>query len=146
MFPPVSPPVKPTAALRAPRVEQEKSGRAFSLKSALSFAAVLCVVLVGSAALSHHFGANGAIIAAGLAGFADVHAVAISIATLVVEGKLALGNAAVPILVALTTNTITKALLAMASAEHRFVARVAPGLALVAVSAWLGLLASLSGR
>jgi uncharacterized membrane protein (DUF4010 family) len=135
-----------TAALRAPRVEQEKSGRAFSLQSALSFAAVLCVVLLGSAALSHHFGANGAIIAAGLAGFADVHAAAISTATLVGEGKLALGNAAVPILVALSTNTITKGLLAMASGEHRFVARVAPGLVLVAGSAWLGLLASLSVR
>jgi uncharacterized membrane protein (DUF4010 family) len=127
-------------AIRTPSAAAEKSGRAFSLTGALVFAAILCVVLVGAAALGQQFGAGGVIAAAALAGFVDVHAAAVSMASLVAEGKLATDSAVIPILVGLSTNTVTKAALALGSGRRRFILRVAPGLAFVAAASWLGLL------
>jgi uncharacterized membrane protein (DUF4010 family) len=128
------------AALKSPNEDGEQAGRAFSLSAALTFAAVLCVVLVGSAALAHWFGGAGVFAGAALAGFVDAHAASVSIAALVAEGKLPLDQAPTPILAALTTNTITKIALALSGGDRRFMLRVAPGLVLVAAAAWVGLL------
>jgi uncharacterized membrane protein (DUF4010 family) len=56
------------------------------------------VVLLASAALRDRFGESGAIAAAGMAGFVDTHASAISIASLVANGRLTPAECVVPIL------------------------------------------------
>jgi uncharacterized membrane protein (DUF4010 family) len=117
-----------------------KEGRAFSLKSAVLFTATFCVVLLASAALNTWFGKSGVMIAASLAGFADTHSPAVAVASLVAAGKLGTEQAILPVLAALSANTITKISLAIASGGQRFAAQLIPGLVLVIVLAWVGAL------
>ena len=113
-------------------------GRAFSLSTAFVFALTLSVILVVSAALRDAFGENGVIVAAALAGFADTHSAAISVASLVAAGKLTPPDAVLPILAGLSTNTISKIVLAASSGGVSFAVRVVPGLIIVACAAWAG--------
>ena len=128
-------------ALRQAPERSEQSDRAFSLSSALIFAATLSAVLLGSAALREWFGEAGAIAAAGLAGFVDTHATAISIAALVAAGKMTPADAVFPILVGMSTNTVTKIVVASTAGGRSFAIRVIPGLILVIAAAWAGALA-----
>ncbi len=117
---------------------EEKSGRAFDLKSSLLLAGTVCVILFVSAAVYQSWGGRGLLPAVALAGFADTHSAAISAASLVAAGKLAAEQAEVPILAALSTNTVTKAVLASISGRGRFAAQTVPGLLLVILAAWAG--------
>jgi uncharacterized membrane protein (DUF4010 family) len=127
-------------ALRQPSEARDDTGKPLSLGMAIKFAAVLSIVLVASAALREWFGEAGAIAAAGLAGFVDTHSPAISIAALVAAGKMTAANAVLPILVAFSTNTVTKVVLACTSGGRAFAIRVVPGLVLVMAAAWAGAL------
>jgi uncharacterized membrane protein (DUF4010 family) len=124
--------------LRQKNEAKLQRGRAFSLWTAFVFALTLSVILVASAALQDGFGESGIILAAAIAGFVDTHSAAISVASLVASGKLAASDALLPILASLSTNTISKIILAATSGGLSFAARVIPGLILVAVAAWVG--------
>ncbi len=115
-------------------------GRAFSLKAAFLFATTLLAVLFVAAAVTQWLGETGSTIAAGLAGLADTHAAAISIAALVNAGKLSVNDAAVPILTGLTTNTLTKAVVAATLGGRSFFVKLFPALVLMTLAAWAGLL------
>jgi uncharacterized membrane protein (DUF4010 family) len=128
-------------ALRHPPEAGESGGNAFSLLAAIIFALTLSVVLLASAALKEWFGETGAVAAAGLAGFVDTHASAISIASLVAGGRMTPEACVVPILVGFTTNSVTKVVLASTSGGRAFAFRVVPGVLLVALAAWAGALA-----
>jgi uncharacterized membrane protein (DUF4010 family) len=125
-------------ALRQPAAESAASGRAFSLTAALAFAAALTAVLVAAAALRALFGETGIVVAALLAGIADTHAAAISIASLVATGAIGPADAVLPILAGFSSNTVTKTVLAVTAGERAFAVRVVPGLILVAAAAWIG--------
>lgn len=125
-------------ALRQTAEADIQKGHPFSLWTAFVFAATLAVVLVACAALQDQFGENGVIAAAALAGFADTHSAAISVAALVASGKLTASDALLPILAGLSTNTISKIILAVTSGGRAFALRVIPGLLLVAVAGWAG--------
>jgi uncharacterized membrane protein (DUF4010 family) len=116
------------------------TGKAFSLKTAIGLAAALAVVLVISRACNEWFGETGLIAATAIAGFADAHAPSASVAALVAGGKLSADGAVIPILAAVTTNTITKGILAVASGGRTFGMEIVPGLVLVIAAAWAGLL------
>jgi uncharacterized membrane protein (DUF4010 family) len=118
-------------------------GEAFSFKSALLLAAILAVVLVAAAALRTWFGERGLVAAAAMAGFADAHATAVSVASQVAAGKMVARDACTPILVGFTTNSITKIILAAASGSRAFALRVVPGLIIVLVAAWTGMIVAL---
>lgn len=124
------------AAVRDRSASEEKPGRAFSLTGALVFAGMLAVVLFASAALQQHFGDAGLLAAATLAGFADTHAPAISVASLPIEAPAA----AIPILAAFTTNSVSKSVFAWIAGGPGYALQVIPGLVLVAAAAWAGLL------
>ncbi|MGE5111315.1 MAG: MgtC/SapB family protein [Acidobacteriaceae bacterium] len=111
-------------------------GRAFSLKTAAIFAATIAVMLFVSAALNVWMGERGVIVAATAGGFADTHSPAVSVASLVSAGSLGVSGAVFPILAALTTNTVTKIVLAIMSGGRPFAIQVVPGLLLVIASAW----------
>jgi uncharacterized membrane protein (DUF4010 family) len=117
----------------------EAKGRAFSLLTALIFAATVSAVLLVSAAVNRWLGSAGLAVAAGLAGFADTHSAAISVASLVAANKIAASEAVLPILIGLTTNTITKAIVALTTGGARFALQIIPGLLLVILAAWTGL-------
>jgi uncharacterized membrane protein (DUF4010 family) len=119
---------------------EAQSGRAFSLPTALLFALTLSSILVASAGLREWFGEKGIILAAAFAGFVDTHSAAISVASLVASGKMSATAAIVPILAGLSTNTISKMILAGTSGGCPFALRVIPGLIVVALAAWAGAL------
>lgn len=113
-----------------------QTGRAFSISTAFVFALTLSVILLACAALRDAFGENGVMIGAAVAGLADTHSAAISVASLVASGKLTPNDAVLPILAGLSTNTVSKMVLAASSGGVSFALRVIPGLLLVAFAAW----------
>jgi uncharacterized membrane protein (DUF4010 family) len=127
-------------ALRQRAEAEVQSSHAFSLSKAFVFALTLSIILVVCAALRDQFGENGVIFAAAIAGFADTHSAAISVASLVASGKLTPPDAVLPILAGLSTNTISKIVLAASSGGLSFALRVIPGLIMVAFAAWVGAL------
>jgi len=120
--------------------EPTQQGRAFSLKSALLFAGTLFSIIFFSAAAAHWLGTRGLILSAGIAGFADTHSAAISVAALVKSGKITANDAVVPILTGLTTNTATKGVVVGIAGGKRLFWNILPGLVLLVLSAWAGLL------
>lgn len=125
-------------ALRHKVERQDEPGHAFSVRSAILFAALLAVILVASAALQDWFGNAGVLAVASLAGLADTHSAAVSVASLVASDKLDAHGAIVPILAAITTNTLTKMVFAVTGGGAAFAVRVIPGLILVLAAAWAG--------
>ena len=125
-------------ALRHKVEQQAEPGHAFSLRTALLFAAMLSVILVAAAALEDWFGNAGALAVAGLAGIADTHSAAVSVASLVASDRLGAADAVVPILAAVTTNTATKIVFAFTAGGRAFAWRVIPGLILVVAASWAG--------
>jgi len=115
---------------------ESKPGRAFSLGTALALAATLAVILVASAALQAWLGETGIVLAAGVAGFADAHSAAVSAAQLTSAQRINAEQAVLPVLAALTTNTVTKIVLAFTGGSRAFALCVVPGLMLVVASAW----------
>ena len=124
--------------LRHEAPEAIEVGRAFSLKTSLIFGATIALVQLVSAALNAKFGQTGVFAAAAVAGFADSHAPAVSVASLVSSAKLSSHESIVPILAAVTTNTFTKAVVAISNGGRRFALQIIPGLILVIVAAWAG--------
>ena len=114
------------------------AGRAFSLKTAVVFAAMVCLILLVSAGLNNWFGTNAMLLGSALSGLADAHATAASAASLMAAGKISSAQAVTPILMGLTTNTLMKAVLAFKSGGSRYAWRIVPGLALMIAAVWLG--------
>ncbi len=125
-------------ALRQKAPDAVNLGQPFSIKTALLFAATVSAVMLLAAALQKWLGKEGVIAAAAIAGFADTHSAAVAVASLVAAGKLSANEAVLPILASLTTNTITKIVLAVLSGSWRFISAIIPGLVLVILAAWLG--------
>ncbi|MBA2659734.1 MAG: MgtC/SapB family protein [Nitrosospira sp.] len=125
-------------ALRQQTTETIEKGRAFSFRSALILAATMAAVLLAAAALNAWLGNAGLIAGAAIAGFADTHAPAVSIASLAAGGKLEAAATVLPILLAMSTNTVTKIALAASSGGGRFASQVIPGLLLTIAAGWLG--------
>ena len=73
-----------------------------------------------------------------MAGFADSQSAAISAATLTNTGHVTATTAAVATLTALTTNTLSKAALAVGVGKLRYALAIWPGLALILAGAWGG--------
>jgi uncharacterized membrane protein (DUF4010 family) len=113
-------------------------GRAFDLKTALGFAAIVSIILVISAGLNSWLGARGMLLAAGLTGLVDPHATAASVASLVVNSKLSAEAAQLAVLIGLTTNSAMKAVVSFYAGRARYAAYIVPGLALVIGAVWFG--------
>ena len=113
-----------------------QKGRAFSLKSAVFFAGMIAAMLFLSAALNAWLGKAGVLAAAAVAGFADTHSAAVSVASLVAASKFTARDAVLPILAGLTTNTISKAAIAISTGGRRFAMQIIPGLVIVIAAAW----------
>jgi uncharacterized membrane protein (DUF4010 family) len=122
---------------RARRAEAHAvKGRAFKLTTALLFAVLVTGVAFVSAAVARWVGAAGALVAAAIAGFADAHASSAAVASLAATSQLGETAAVIGVLLALTTNTLTKAFLATTSGPRGYSWRVILGLAIVLVATW----------
>jgi uncharacterized membrane protein (DUF4010 family) len=118
------------------RAEEKHLGRAFDLKQTIMFAGLVSAILFLSAMLHDWLGDRGALLVAAIAGLADAHAIAASTASLQVAGKLTETSAMWLILVGLSSNSLTKAVVAFNSGGVRFALRVVPGLLLMLLAAW----------
>jgi uncharacterized membrane protein (DUF4010 family) len=127
-------------SLRQKAASSGQKGRAFSLKTALLFAGLMTAVLLLSAAMNAWLGKAGVLTAAAVAGLADTHAAAVSVASLVTGGRFTAQESVLPILAALTTNTVSKMVVAVSSGGRGFAARIIPGLLAVIGAAWLAAL------
>jgi uncharacterized membrane protein (DUF4010 family) len=101
-------------------------------------ALTVSVVLLVAGALDHAFGRAGVTVGAAVAGFADSQSAAVSATSLAAAGKLSATDAVIPVLAALSTNTISKAVVAYVFGKRPFALDVWLGLALVLGAAWLG--------
>lgn len=118
--------------------EITKPTQTFSVKTALMLAAAIAAALLASAALKAWFGQTGLIVASGVAGIADAHAATISVASLSVAGKLSPESAVIPILVAFSVNSTSKAVIAFISGGKEFSDKVLLGLILQVAATWAG--------
>jgi uncharacterized membrane protein (DUF4010 family) len=125
-------------AIQENQAEPDERGRAFSLWTALIFAAMLSGILLASRALNTWFGVTGVIAAAAIAGFANADPAAISVAALVGSSQISTADAALTILIAFSTNTIAKLILSIVSGGTAFALRIIPGLILMVLAAWAG--------
>ena len=123
-------------ALKSEDDRQERVGRAFQPRTAIVFALTVTAVLFLSAVLNHFFGARGGMVGVAVAGFADAHSSAVSAASLARSGAISPNFALLGILLAFTTNSITKAVVAWVSGGARYAAGVLPGLVLMLIAAW----------
>ncbi len=119
------------------RVSNELPGRAFELKRAVGFALMVTVVMLVSAFLADRYGDAGASIGVVLAGFADAHSSTASAATLAAGGSMSIDTAVLAILLAVTANTLTKAVIACVSGGFAFGLRVVFGLILMMIALWV---------
>ncbi len=71
-----------------------------------------------------------------VAGFADAHSPAISVASLVAGAKMAPREAMLPILAAVTSNTVSKLVVARGMGSQAFLLRIAPGGVAPVAAAW----------
>lgn len=117
--------------------DRHSGGHAFDLRAAVLLAMTITAVTFAGGLASELAGDRGVAAAAFMGGFADAHAAAIAIASLVSSGQLSAGAAVVPVLLGLTSNTGSKMVFAYASGGRRFAAPVWGGLLAVIVAAWL---------
>jgi uncharacterized membrane protein (DUF4010 family) len=117
-------------------------GRAFGIWPALLFASLVGGVGLLAAFAQARFGEVAVPVTSAIAGFADAHATAASAASLHAAGRVSETVAVLAVLIAFSTNTVTKAILAFTSGTRKFAWEVSLGLVLVLASTWGGLLAS----
>jgi uncharacterized membrane protein (DUF4010 family) len=129
-------------AARRPPPDDVKLGRAFDLKTALILAVTVSVVLVFAGLLNEALGSKGVVIGAAIAGFADSQSAAVSASSLVAAGKISASDAAIAVLAALSTNTVSKAVFAYVLGDRRYAIEVWLGLALMLGAAWIAFVAA----
>lgn len=110
----------------------------FSVRASLWLGLMIAMVLLVSAAMRAWLGDRGLAIATGIAGFADTHAAAISVAALAAAGRIEPAATALPILIALSSNSLSKAVIARTNGDRDYARPVLLGLALVLAATWLG--------
>lgn len=115
--------------IRAPRDEaqlpDEPSARAFKLSWALTFGAVITVVLLVAAWLQEAIGDSGALLAAGIAALVELHAAAATVTQLSATGSLSVEAARWGIIGLLAASGIVKSVVAFTAGGVRYGAGVA---------------------
>jgi uncharacterized membrane protein (DUF4010 family) len=123
-------------SVRSSDLPSSEPGRAFSMMAALGLMATMAAMLVAAAYLKNWLGEAGIVMGAALSGLVDTHSAAISVASLVASGKLPAQAAGLPILVAMTSNALSKIVVTVSAGSGGFALRLVPGLILSIAAAW----------
>ncbi|NUP12598.1 MAG: MgtC/SapB family protein [Polyangiaceae bacterium] len=118
------------------------AGRPFRWGSTLLFVGVVGVVTLVSILLQRAFGKAGALAGSIGGALADVHAAASALGAMTAEGSVSVRTTALGLMLAISTNTITKVIMAVGSGMRAYYARVLVGLALVLAASWGGYMAA----
>jgi uncharacterized membrane protein (DUF4010 family) len=116
----------------------EKQVSAVDLRGAAMFALLVTVaslVSLGGRALA---GDAGAVIAAVIAALADAHAAAASVGSLAMAGAVEPELAVIAVLACLSTNSVTKIVLAFGAGDRRYGVRITVATLAVLAAAWIG--------
>ncbi|MFM7029314.1 MAG: MgtC/SapB family protein [Chakrabartia sp.] len=124
-------------AWRQPDTKVPEVQHGFGVAMALLFALMLGGMLIAVSALRDALGAPGLLMAAAIGGVLDVHAAAIALSTQVADGQLAPGDAALPMLVAWSSSTGAKVVLAASAGPIGFAKRVVPAQLVLIAAVWL---------
>ncbi len=119
-----------------------RSGTAFRLVDAVGFALLVTVISLVATIVQRRFGSGGLFVTAALSGLADAHAFAGSAGALVARSAVPVGDAAFAVLLAISSNAVTKVVLAATSGPRGYLFRVLVGQAAVLGSTWAGWLLS----
>ncbi|MBT2297647.1 MgtC/SapB family protein [Pseudomonas fluorescens] len=126
-----------------PRVRADdpiKRGGAFSLKLALLVVVAMTGITLLSSAMLDQFGQAGVTVTAMFSGLVDAHASIASVASLAKAGLVPLEGIAIPALVAMSSNSLSKCAVAWFTGGRRFAGYVIPGQVLVTLAMWAGVL------
>lgn len=115
-------------------------GHAFDLGTTLTVSLAVLGITVLTAGLHQWLGTMGAMIAAFLSGFVDAHATVASSGSLVTQEQMSLSQAQLAILLAVSSNNLSKAAVTIGAGGRAFAMLTIPGLALVMAAVWLGTL------
>jgi uncharacterized membrane protein (DUF4010 family) len=126
------------STLADPLPPMDLKGHAFDHKTTLLLCLAVLSITVLTAALHQWLGSQGVMIAAMLAGLVDAHSTVASTSSLVTQELMTLTQAQQAIFLAVSTNTFSKAAVAISAGGRSFALRVVPGLTLVIAAVWLG--------
>lgn len=127
------------AALRRSQTPQTPlSDRpAFSLRQSVLLAVLLAGVTAAVAWAQAAYGTQAAYITSALAGFADVHSAAAAVLSLAAKDPSQSGMVLPAVLLAFSTNSVSKIIAAFAAGGWRYGVLAASGLVAIAVAVWL---------
>lgn len=117
-----------------------KVGGAFNLKLALIVTLTMTGITLLSSLMLSLFGEVGVMLTATFTGFADAHSSTASIAALAKSGQLPFEAIAGPALIAISSNSVSKCLVAWISGGRRFAVYVLPGQFGLTLAMWAGTL------
>jgi uncharacterized membrane protein (DUF4010 family) len=122
---------------KKPEADDIRLGHPVSLEAALLFAAVVTSVLIVSALLSRWLGAGAAIASVAISGFADAHSGSISAAMLHRNEGLEARPAQIAVLLAFSTNAVTKIVVSFVAGTRGYAFRILIGVIASVAAAWL---------
>lgn len=114
-------------------------GHAFDLVSSLWLALALLAVTVITTGLNQTWGDTGALASSALSGLVDAHATVATMGGLVDQGLVAHPQAQLAIWLAVSTNSISKAVMATLVGGKAFAMQFLPGLITAITAVWLSL-------
>ncbi|MEA3393654.1 MAG: DUF4010 domain-containing protein [Pseudomonadota bacterium] len=120
-----------------PVQDSDVKGRAFHLGQSIGLALLLSGVTAVVTWVQAAFGTLATFAATALAGFADMHSVSAAAITLAAHGGTDTATMLTAVLLAFSTNSVSKIVAAYAAGGVRFGSVVSMGLLLVALAAWL---------
>ena len=109
-------------------------------KSLLTLTALVSGVSYVSAALNAAYGQGGLWMGAALSGLVDAHAFIPTVASMLTQQKLSASEALMPLLIALSANTLTKSLIALQSGGWTYARKVSSGVWITTFAVWAGYL------
>jgi len=88
--------------------------------------------------LNAHYGQSGLWVRAALSGLVDAHAIVPTVASLEKQNKLLLADAMLPLLIALSANSLTKSLIAFNSGGLLYARKISTGVWITTFAVWMG--------
>ncbi len=120
-----------------PAAQETHRSRAFNLRQALGLALLFTGIAALAAWMQGSLGSVATLLTATLAGLADAHAASAAAMALAVRGELGAELLQLAVLLAFSSNTLSKMVAAWVAGGARYGAPVSAGLLAVAVAAWL---------
>lgn len=129
--------LRSSAARSAPDEVPAQEGGALRPREAIAIALLLAVVALVVGSAQRHFGDTGLNVSIAIASLVDAHAPVASLASLHAAGSLTNHHMVLGVLIAITTNSISRCAVAAFAGGRKYAARVGTALAAGLGAAWM---------